>query len=332
MAATATATPRVAQEIARRLGLREWVSVSSGFDRPNLTFDVFTVEGKGAVARKRAALLHVLSRADARPAIVYCGTRKDTDEVARWYLRARHRDGGLPRRHAPRDRRAQAKSASWRRGRGGCRDERLRHGRRQGRRAHGGPLGSAHEPRGLLPGGRPRRARRPTGAGAAARGADGPRPADPLQHRARHHRGRRARLCGRPAPCTREDGVATLAPSWHGEGRPRGGGAGRRRRRPHPARRARAYAAVDRRARRRGRAGARQLAAPCAYDSPAAATRARPTRRSKPPRTAAGSPTGRSCASCPTASAAAAVRSSTTSATPRRAGRAGAAATSARPT
>jgi ATP-dependent DNA helicase RecQ len=82
MAATATATPRVAQEIAARLGLREWLSVRSGFDRPNLAFDVVSVEGKGAVARKRAALLHVLADADALPAIVYCGTRKDTDEVA----------------------------------------------------------------------------------------------------------------------------------------------------------------------------------------------------------------------------------------------------------
>ncbi len=85
MAATATATPRVAQEIAERLGLREWVSVRSGFDRPNLTFDVVGVEGKGAVARKRAALTYVLSgRAGVQslPAIVYCGTRKDTYEVA----------------------------------------------------------------------------------------------------------------------------------------------------------------------------------------------------------------------------------------------------------
>jgi ATP-dependent DNA helicase RecQ len=81
MAATATATPRVAEEIAARLGLEEWVSIRSGFDRPNLTFDVVSVEGKGAVARKRAALLHVLSDPGARPAIVYCGTRKDTDEV-----------------------------------------------------------------------------------------------------------------------------------------------------------------------------------------------------------------------------------------------------------
>jgi ATP-dependent DNA helicase RecQ len=85
MAATATATPRVAEEIAARLGLREWVSIRSGFDRPNLTFDVVSVEGKGAMARKRAALLHVLGASTgppAVPAIVYCGTRKDTEEVA----------------------------------------------------------------------------------------------------------------------------------------------------------------------------------------------------------------------------------------------------------
>jgi ATP-dependent DNA helicase RecQ len=95
MAATATATPRVADEIAARLGLHDWVSIRSGFDRPNLTFDVVGLEGKGAVARKRAALMHALTAgafrggalgADASsptlPAIVYCGTRKDTDEVA----------------------------------------------------------------------------------------------------------------------------------------------------------------------------------------------------------------------------------------------------------
>jgi RecQ family ATP-dependent DNA helicase len=82
MGATATATPRVAREIAERLGLRDWVSIRSGFDRPNLTFDVVGLEGKGAVARKRAVLLHALGDAGARPAIVYCGTRKDADAVA----------------------------------------------------------------------------------------------------------------------------------------------------------------------------------------------------------------------------------------------------------
>jgi RecQ family ATP-dependent DNA helicase len=84
MAATATATPRVSQEIAARLGLREPVSVRAGFDRPNLAFDVVSLEGTGAVARKRAALLHVLAGeggVQSLPAIVYCGTRRDTDAV-----------------------------------------------------------------------------------------------------------------------------------------------------------------------------------------------------------------------------------------------------------
>jgi ATP-dependent DNA helicase RecQ len=82
MAATATATPRVAQEIAARLGLQEPVSIRSGFDRPNLSFDVVSLEGKGAVARKQAVLLHALREPASRPAIVYCGTRKDTDLIS----------------------------------------------------------------------------------------------------------------------------------------------------------------------------------------------------------------------------------------------------------
>lgn len=82
MAATATATAKVAQEIAMRLGLREPVQVRSGFDRPNLSFDVVSVEGEGAMARKWAALRHVLSGPESLPAIVYCGTRKDTERLA----------------------------------------------------------------------------------------------------------------------------------------------------------------------------------------------------------------------------------------------------------
>lgn len=81
MATTATATPRVAEEIAGRLGLRDWLAVRSGFDRPNLTFDVVSIEGKGAVARKRALLLRALGDPAALPAIVYCGTRKDSEDV-----------------------------------------------------------------------------------------------------------------------------------------------------------------------------------------------------------------------------------------------------------
>ncbi len=82
MAATATATPRVAQEIADRLGLRDPLLVRRGFDRPNISFDVIALAGDGAVARKRGILLAGLADPVNRPAIVYCGTRKDTEQVA----------------------------------------------------------------------------------------------------------------------------------------------------------------------------------------------------------------------------------------------------------
>src|ERR671915_510938 len=40
VASTATATPRVAADVVRRLGLREPVRVATGFDRPNLSLAV----------------------------------------------------------------------------------------------------------------------------------------------------------------------------------------------------------------------------------------------------------------------------------------------------
>jgi RecQ family ATP-dependent DNA helicase len=82
MACTATATPKVAEEIVARLGLRDPARVRSGFDRPNLSFDVLTFDGEGSVARKRATLLAGLAMDENRPAVVYCGTRKSTEEVA----------------------------------------------------------------------------------------------------------------------------------------------------------------------------------------------------------------------------------------------------------
>jgi RecQ family ATP-dependent DNA helicase len=82
MACTATATPKVAEEIVARLGLRDPERVRSGFDRPNLSFDVLPFDGEGSVARKRATLVAGLNMAENRPAVVYCGTRKSTEEVA----------------------------------------------------------------------------------------------------------------------------------------------------------------------------------------------------------------------------------------------------------
>ena len=82
MACTATATPKVADEIVARLGLREPERVRSGFDRPNLSFDVLPFDGEGSVARKRGQLVAGLQMPENRPAVVYCGTRKSTEEIA----------------------------------------------------------------------------------------------------------------------------------------------------------------------------------------------------------------------------------------------------------
>ena len=82
MACTATATEAVAGEIAARFGMRDPLQVRSGFDRPNLSFDVVRLEGKGSKARRLALLEAGLADPANRPAIVYCGTRRDTDEIA----------------------------------------------------------------------------------------------------------------------------------------------------------------------------------------------------------------------------------------------------------
>ncbi len=78
-AATATATPRVANDIIRRLELDDPVRIATGFERPNLSYDVVPSQGERA---REEALLRLLSEPDALPAIVYSGTRKRTDATA----------------------------------------------------------------------------------------------------------------------------------------------------------------------------------------------------------------------------------------------------------
>ena len=107
MACTATATEEVSAEIARRLELRDPVSVRSGFDRPNLSFDIVALDGKGSKARKLALLEGGLADPANRPAIVYCGTRRDTDEISERLARAGQRAVGYHAGLAP-DERASA--------------------------------------------------------------------------------------------------------------------------------------------------------------------------------------------------------------------------------
>ena len=78
MASTATATPRVAADVARRLGLRDPLKVATGFDRPNIAFGV----ARPAPHEKRALIAECLRGEDALPAIVYTGTRAGAEEAA----------------------------------------------------------------------------------------------------------------------------------------------------------------------------------------------------------------------------------------------------------
>ncbi|HIS96202.1 MAG TPA: DNA helicase RecQ [Candidatus Ventricola gallistercoris] len=73
---TATATQAVRQDIVRLLRLREPYPVLTGFDRPNLYFEV------RKTGDRDAELLHFLGEHRGQSGIVYCGTRKAVEEVA----------------------------------------------------------------------------------------------------------------------------------------------------------------------------------------------------------------------------------------------------------
>lgn len=79
VASTATATPEVAQDIEARLGLRDPVHVTTGFDRPNLSFGIVR---SGTTKDKERRILAALDAEGATPAIVYAGTRKNTEQLA----------------------------------------------------------------------------------------------------------------------------------------------------------------------------------------------------------------------------------------------------------
>ena len=78
VASTATATPRVARDVATRLGLRDPVQVATGFDRPNIAFAV----ARPAPHQKRPLIAEALRRPQALPAIVYAGTRAGAEQIA----------------------------------------------------------------------------------------------------------------------------------------------------------------------------------------------------------------------------------------------------------
>lgn len=72
---TATATEQVQEDVVRILELQDPVRVVTGFDRPNLYYEVMRPKNK------MAALLSLLKDRKEKSGIVYCATRRETDEV-----------------------------------------------------------------------------------------------------------------------------------------------------------------------------------------------------------------------------------------------------------
>ena len=73
---TATATTQVREDILRILRLRNPVQIVTGFDRPNLYFDVIHPENG-----KDQELLRLLSARKRKNGIIYCSTRKKVETV-----------------------------------------------------------------------------------------------------------------------------------------------------------------------------------------------------------------------------------------------------------
>lgn len=75
---TATATDIVKRDIVNILGLRDPYSVTTGFDRPNLFFEVRKPRDKDA------ELLDIVRKSGGGSTIIYCSTRKNTEAVAQF--------------------------------------------------------------------------------------------------------------------------------------------------------------------------------------------------------------------------------------------------------
>ena len=101
LALTATATPRTADSICTLLGIAAAARVITGFNRPNLFFDVRHAPGK---RDKLEQIRELLTGPDAASAgIIYAGTRNDVEEIAAYLrdslgLNAQAYHGAMPAR------------------------------------------------------------------------------------------------------------------------------------------------------------------------------------------------------------------------------------------
>ena len=85
VALTATADPRVRDDIVARLALRNPVVHVAGFDRPNLKFEVIRTS---SLKEKFEGIAGQLRALKDESAIVYCGTRKRVEEITDTLQRA----------------------------------------------------------------------------------------------------------------------------------------------------------------------------------------------------------------------------------------------------
>jgi ATP-dependent DNA helicase RecQ len=88
---TATATVNVRDDICKSLALRNPLCVNTGFDRPNLYFEVQKPKDK------KAALLECLDRRKELSGIIYCATRKSVEETCQLLI---HHGFNATRYHA----------------------------------------------------------------------------------------------------------------------------------------------------------------------------------------------------------------------------------------
>ena len=81
VALTATATLDVQDDIRSSLRLRDPETIVTGFDRPNLVFEVRSTPGR---KEKRRALAEVLRGHESGAGLVYVSTRKDAEELSQF--------------------------------------------------------------------------------------------------------------------------------------------------------------------------------------------------------------------------------------------------------
>ncbi|MBO9369449.1 MAG: RecQ family ATP-dependent DNA helicase, partial [Chloroflexi bacterium] len=92
VALTATATPQVQDDIIRLLELGEARRIVTGFNRPNLYFEVRSASGPDPKLR---ALSELLSPPQTGAAIIYTGTRRDAEEVTLFLQQVMHLHAGF---------------------------------------------------------------------------------------------------------------------------------------------------------------------------------------------------------------------------------------------